>query len=317
MTKTNANATPRIALYTNTTFCVNAALCPGPQYISVQNTTATTVTGYTLMTTNVTFPYNGSYRITYALSARTSTQYNSTATNMSVSVAGVSRASNIIFNNWATMTASTPWQTVTVNFDISAGTYAVDLYVNNVGGGTITDSTINFANFVVTALTTGSNALVNVPVPTLNAWNNITVSLTNSPNAWSIYVNGNKSTFNVDSTGGLLPTVDFGNTYTRAIIGQDASTNGFQMHGYIDDIRIYNKALTDAEALNIYAATNVYTVETSTGVGAGTDVSVTYLYPLSNTGATGYAGPDGVQGVQGGQGPVGADRRQAEDGWDR
>jgi hypothetical protein len=135
-------------------------------------------------------------------------------------------------------------------------------------------------------------------------------------NTWSFYLNGQKTVFTADSSfSQALPTVDFGNVYTANAVGINLApdTSANKMHGYVDDTRIYNKGLTDAEIFNVFNTDYVFSVETSQGIGTTTDISVTYFTPLSYTGDTGTTGaigpqgwmPQGPQGFQGETGQMG------------
>jgi hypothetical protein len=164
-----------------------------------------------------------------------------------------------------------------------------------------------YQNYTFTYKTVSSSRFVNVPGPNLNTWNHVAVEVNNgSTNTWSFYLNGLKTVFTADSSfSQALPSIDFGNVYGINAMGlnlADASTN--PMHGYIDDMRIYNKGLTDNELLNVFNTDYVFSVETSQGTESITDISVTYFTPLSYTGDTGTTGPTGPQGwmPRGGQG---------------
>jgi hypothetical protein len=168
--------------------------------------------------------------------------------------------------------------------------------------------TATFQNYSFIYKNSGTTRFVNVPGPNLNTWNHIAVEVTNgSTNTWTFYLNSLKTVFTTDSSfSQALPSVDFGNVYTTNAMGINLApdTSANPMHGYIDDTRIYNKALTDAEVFNVFDTDYVFTIETSQNVGTTTDVSVTYFTPLSYTGDTGYTGCTGFQGWTP-QGPTG------------
>ena len=168
--------------------------------------------------------------------------------------------------------------------------------------------TATFQNYSFIYKTATTNRFVNVPGPNLNTWNHIVVEVTNGvSNSWTFCLNGLKTVFTVDSSfSQALPAVDFGNVYTTNAMGVSLApdTSANPMHGYVDDTRIYNKALTDAEVFNVFDTDYVFTIETSQNVGTTTDISVTYFTPLSYTGDTGYTGCTGFQGWTP-QGPTG------------
>jgi hypothetical protein len=156
-----------------------------------------------------------------------------------------------------------------------------------------------FQNYTFTYKTASSTRFINVPGTTINTWNHLAVKTSNDvSNNWTFYLNGTKNVFTTDSSfSQALPSIDFGNVYTTNSFGinlADSSSN--KMHGYIDDTRIYNKALTDAEILNLYNSDYVFTIETSENIGSTTDISVTYFTPIAFTGTTGTTGPTGSIG---------------------
>ncbi len=169
--------------------------------------------------------------------------------------------------------------------------------------------TATYQNYTFTYNNSGTNRFINVPGPNLNTWNHVAIKMTNDvSNSWTFYLNGLKTVFTRDSSfSQLLPSVDFGNVYTNNAMGVSIDASANPMHGYIDDTRIYNKALTDAEVLNAFNTDYVFSVETSQGIGSTTDISVTYFTPIACTGDTGSAGPTGPQGLmpQGVQGIIG------------
>jgi hypothetical protein len=163
-----------------------------------------------------------------------------------------------------------------------------------------------FQNYSFTYRTPALTRFINVHGPNLNSWNHIAIKITNDiSNSWTFYLNGAKTTFTVDSSfSQTLPSVDFGNVYVANSMGIDVSVN--KMHGFIDDMRIYNKALTDVEVLNVFNTDYTFTVETSQGIGATTDISVTYFTPIACTGDTGSTGPVGLLGPVGRGGDTGS-----------
>jgi len=160
--------------------------------------------------------------------------------------------------------------------------------------------TATYQNYSFVYKTDTVNRFINVPGPNLNTWNHVAVEVNNaSTNTWSFYLNGQKTVFTSDSSfSQALPAVDFGNVYTNNAMGVSVDASANPMHGYIDDTRIYNKGLTDAEVLNVFDTDYTFTVETSQGIGLTTDISVTYFTPIAFTGSTGTMGSIGPQGVR-------------------
>jgi hypothetical protein len=122
--------------------------------------------------------------------------------------------------------------------------------------------TATYNNYTFTYKSASSTSFINVIGTNLNTWNHVAIKVTNAAsNSWIFYLNGVKTSFLVDSSSALaLPTVDFANVYTSNYLGVDASVN--KMHGYVDDTRIYNKGLTDAEVLNVFNTDVIFSVET-------------------------------------------------------
>jgi hypothetical protein len=132
-----------------------------------------------------------------------------------------------------------------------------------------------YQNYSFVYKTSTTTNIVNLPGTNLNTWNHIAVEVNNgSTNTWILYLNGTKTTFTTDSASGLaLPAVDFGSIFTTNTIGVDGSIN--RMHGFIDDTRIYNKGLTDAEVLGVFNTDFVFTTETIKNLNIGGPVSTT------------------------------------------
>lgn len=98
----------------------------------------------------------------------------------------------------------------------------------------------------------GTNNAINTPHNTLTTTNWYHVVVTSNGSSWTIYVNGVAQTLGViagSNQGQWLSSLS-GNTYTM-YIGQGAS--GYSnFNGLIDDVRIYNRALSVAEVSALY-----------------------------------------------------------------
>ena len=91
------------------------------------------------------------------------------------------------------------------------------------------------------------HALSSAIIP-LNEWHHILVKYIKSEYTASIYIDGTLTN--------IVPSIPSPNPNTAIdlFIGKDSAdlTNGYYFHGLIDDIRIYNRALSDAEVLDLY-----------------------------------------------------------------
>ena len=91
-------------------------------------------------------------------------------------------------------------------------------------------------------------AYSNTIVP-LNVWKNITLTYQLSSQTLKTYIDGV-----LNSTTTSIPTPNAANSVAMKI-GTDAAGNPYFFHGKIDDISIYNRALTQQEITNLYTST--------------------------------------------------------------
>ena len=84
----------------------------------------------------------------------------------------------------------------------------------------------------------------------LNSWHMLTTVYNNSTGQVNLYVDGV-----LDSMTTGIPTPN-GSVTNNLHIGNDSSTNGYFLHGALDDIRIYSRALTNTEVLQLYNSSN-------------------------------------------------------------
>ena len=90
--------------------------------------------------------------------------------------------------------------------------------------------------------------MLNYALP-LNTWQHVTFTYSTSGGVTG-YVNGAPVAFNVNTfSGQSLPSYAYG-----LLIGADAGLSTFDA-GLIDEVRIYNRALSATEVSSIYSAT--------------------------------------------------------------
>lgn len=83
---------------------------------------------------------------------------------------------------------------------------------------------------------------------TLNKWQNITYSYKPSPKTFAVYVNGKQ----VYSGPNNVSSIPYNAPITAASIGNIIGGNN-EFIGYIDDVALYQQALSDAQVEQIYA----------------------------------------------------------------
>jgi concanavalin A-like lectin/glucanase superfamily protein/Big-like domain-containing protein len=95
----------------------------------------------------------------------------------------------------------------------------------------------------------GSNNAVSTQTVSLNQWHMVTLIYSNSARQASIYIDGalNNTTGNIDPNNASITSPLY--------IGRDNPANpddGYFFHGSMDELRIYNRALSAAEVLKLY-----------------------------------------------------------------
>ena len=117
---------------------------------------------------------------------------------------------------------------------------ATQLFLNNASGGGGAASTgliFNFGGYISTPIFTPANT---------TTWNHLAITITNSTN-WVQYVNGVQV-----STG--TNTLSLSTTYTSATFGNFPGLNQ-ESNCFLDDVMIYNRALSASEISSIYNLT--------------------------------------------------------------
>lgn len=103
-----------------------------------------------------------------------------------------------------------------------------------------------------------SDAVFNVEnvVPAINTWTHIAYVFDNGQkeNTWSVYINNVPYSNTIDTNNKKLPYVSLLNTVNK--IGMDASSGLNKMHGYVDDVSIYDSVLSASKINYIYNGSN-------------------------------------------------------------
>jgi hypothetical protein len=126
-----------------------------------------------------------------------------------------------------------------------------------------------------------------------DTWTHVTVIVDNV-GKWYLYIDGQLANINVTSSF----ETDFDNTLAF-YIGRSSTVEGHDFQGYMDDFRIYDKALTQEEVSNI-----VFNPMTSGGGGAN-GRKETYI-PGSGNGVSGNGGLGWLWDISGGGGGGGS-----------
>ena len=128
------------------------------------------------------------------------------------------------------------------------------------------------ANFHVSGAT-DPRAYSSTIVP-LNVWKNITLTYQLSSQTLKTYIDGV-----IDSKTTGIPTPNAA-TSVAIKIGTDAAGNPYFFHGKIDDIKIYDRTLTDCDIDSLYNMPNPLI----TGKNETENVSTMFIYPNPTTG---------------------------------
>nr|MBX2835042.1 LamG domain-containing protein [Micavibrio sp.] len=140
-----------------------------------------------------------------------------------------------------------------------------------------------------------------------NAWHHVALTYNSSTDLITYYIDGVQVDTDTHSDGGALDTssgdnIAIGNNPTSA--GADSSR---AWDGYLDDVRVYDDALTPSEISNLYAATNNFCKNPSQPAGTilfNTDVNAMQycngsnwaaMGPSSDGGGGGCSNPTGLQ----------------------
>lgn len=102
-----------------------------------------------------------------------------------------------------------------------------------------------------------SNVVFDVnSTPVVNSWTHIAAVFDNgkTQNTWTVYINNTPFSNTIDAFNNYLPQINLSNTINA--VGMDASSGLYKMHGYVDDVTIYNKALSSSKITYIYNGLN-------------------------------------------------------------
>jgi uncharacterized membrane protein len=224
---------------------------------NVLDSTSNTNTG-----TPVASPADATGQIGQALSFNGSSQYVDAGTPSSLN--------NLPHNGDFTVAG---WVKTGVTAD--TGERMIDKREPPVGGagwyiGMINVSSLSISksvDFYIDTGATGARALtVNNLIPS-NTWTFIVGIYNHSANTATVYVNGSLATNNgtYSTTGSVTPPVD--SSYNTLIGSDSAGDSNAWWNGSLDDVRIYNRALSADEITANYNSTN----SPSTFYGVGSD----------------------------------------------
>jgi hypothetical protein len=112
------------------------------------------------------------------------------------------------------------------------------IYTGGTNGADVNFQYANGTNYVTTSF---------VGALGLNVWNDLTFTFSNSSKTLTLYVDG--QLFNTTRTlTGALP-VDDGDLYLGTY---QATATNYPFYGYLDDVRLYTRTLSSAEASDLY-----------------------------------------------------------------
>jgi prepilin-type N-terminal cleavage/methylation domain-containing protein len=145
--------------------------------------------------------------------------------------------------------------TVSVWFQQTSSTYGGALAAPY-GGGTYNWALSTISNAPYPTLSTDGSSqnfycLCSSPTWTINAWHNLTMVYSGIPQTLQFYLDGTPRTYS-GTIHGSVPSSLYGGPYTEPLaIG--GPTDGNDFTGLLDDVRIYNRALTAAQIAALYA----------------------------------------------------------------
>jgi hypothetical protein len=149
----------------------------------------------------------------------------------------------------------------------------INVATNQAGGGVAIKGVVgDFSNFGLSVFRSGTNltftydktsGIAGPTAPSLSngRWQQIVVAISEPDNAMKFYVNGQLVTtpivtyagsFDTNNVSGVIDASEFGNLY----LGNNNSDGlaGGSFAGAIDDVRIYNRTLSDSEVQQLYQA---------------------------------------------------------------
>lgn len=117
-------------------------------------------------------------------------------------------------------------------------------------GMTLVGPTDTRLNFIIAATATDHAELWTAPLPT-NVWLHIAGTLDGGSGDMRIYINGQVA---AETTTTVRPVCPLTGPNPSVAIGNSAGTAGFPFDGWIDEVSLYSRALSQAELQAIYEA---------------------------------------------------------------
>lgn len=184
----------------------------------------------------------------------------------------LSSANDVTISAWVKLNTLSQWARI---YDFGTGTNTYMFLAPQSGD--------NKLKFAITTNGYNNEDQINAPVPLeVGSWKHITVTL--SGNTGILYVDGVEVSRNSNMT---LNPLSLGNT-TQNYIGKSQFANDPYLNGFVDDFRIYSKALDAVEVKTLFDSTQrVYIYGDVTGDGAvdATDYAAMKKYLLGDVSA--------------------------------
>jgi len=237
--------------------------------------------------------------------------YDGTATNVNFNVAGkfgnagyFNGGASYVNLNSAVLPASVFSISIWINLNSLSTGWLFSQYTGSVTGRFVFNVTAT-GGFQINVSSTNSLSTTNIPVITTNNWYHVVV-VKDGSNGWTLYADGaSHSTWN--STENII-------TNQNTILGGDDSVTSSNMIGKIDQVRIFNRAITATEVETLYNEvqciptivptdyfnTVLYTGDGTTSqgkTGVGFQPDFTWIKNRSSSGNN-HALFDSVRGIQ-------------------
>jgi hypothetical protein len=211
--------------------------------------------------------------------------YNGTATNVNFNTEGkfgfagaFNGGASYVNLNSAVLPASVFSISIWINLNSLSTGWLFSQYTGGVTGRFVFNVTAT-GGFQINVSSTNSLSTTNIPVITTNNWHHVVV-VKDGSNGWTLYADGaSHSTWN--STENII-------TNQNTILGGDDSVTSSNMVGSIDQVRIYDSALSAADVTALYneiecpavAVTNAF----NTVLYTGDDTNTSYTRNVTGVG---------------------------------
>jgi hypothetical protein len=162
-----------------------------------------------------------------------------TSTYVSIPVGLLTSTRDMTISLWVKVTAAKTWQRI---LDFSKSTTTGYMFLTTHGG----TSTPNVVRFGITATGNTAEQRIDVPLLPLDTWKHL--ALVFSSTGVSFFVDGVKA---ATSTALTLRPADLG-AFTNQWLGRSVFTQDPYFAGQLDELRIYGRALSDAEVGVLY-----------------------------------------------------------------